>query len=320
MEMIASFSDKSTRIAFTNFKDVPHDFFLLPINKIFLNNSKKYRLVTCYNPHIQLFSVFGKKSKVTNSNADCKIFFSGENTNFFRKGEYKGNCIDYVSQSFGFDFSTADNYLRFPLWLLYYFTPDNNKEEICEILNKFNQKYKKTKFCSLVASHDKNGIRTKIYNAVSRIGRVDCPGKLLHNDDTLHNQFSNDKSLYLQQYKFNICPENSNSPGYVTEKIFQSLYSGCIPIYNGWNKDPEPGILNPKIILWFNEPDLENKNLMDEVEKLNSNDNFYSEFISQPVFCDTAAEKIFYMLSEFKNKIYSSIDKYIIRTSLKTSV
>lgn len=38
----------------------------------------------------------------------------------------------------------------------------------------------------------------------------------------------------LSKYKFSICFENfSNARGYITEKIFDSFYAGCVPIYWG---------------------------------------------------------------------------------------
>ena len=39
----------------------------------------------------------------------------------------------------------------------------------------------------------------------------------------------------FKKYKFNICFENSSTPGYVTEKIIQSMYVNSIPIYWGTN-------------------------------------------------------------------------------------
>ena len=42
------------------------------------------------------------------------------------------------------------------------------------------------------------------------------------------------KKTILEQYKFSICFENIQGiNGYITEKIFDSLFSGCIPIYLG---------------------------------------------------------------------------------------
>jgi glycosyltransferase involved in cell wall biosynthesis len=308
-EMITSIFVKKTRISFTNFGDIPHNFFLIPLYKTFELQNQKYRIVKYYNPHIHFFSVFGNKKKILHSKANCNIFFSGENLNDKKASyvEYKGNCTENTSLSLGFDYLGKENYLRFPLWLLYYFSPDNSKDDIKNILNKFNKHYKKVKFCSLIAGHDRSGIRTNIYNEISKIASVDCPGSLLHNDDTLHQQYANDKAVYLQLYKFNICPENSINQGYVTEKLFQSLYSGCVPIYNGWSKDPEPGIVNSKIILWYDENDA--ISLVDEVKKLNLNDKMYRSFTDQPFFCDTAVDKIYTLLQQFSDKMQYTVNE-----------
>ncbi len=37
----------------------------------------------------------------------------------------------------------------------------------------------------------------------------------------------------FSKYKFSICFENASYPGYITEKIFDCFFSGCIPIYFG---------------------------------------------------------------------------------------
>jgi alpha(1,3/1,4) fucosyltransferase len=43
-----------------------------------------------------------------------------------------------------------------------------------------------------------------------------------------------DKKSILEKYKFSICYENvKNTPGYITEKIFDCFFAGCIPIYWG---------------------------------------------------------------------------------------
>ena len=42
------------------------------------------------------------------------------------------------------------------------------------------------------------------------------------------------KNETLRKYKFSICYENARDiPGYVTEKIFDSFFAGCVPIYWG---------------------------------------------------------------------------------------
>ena len=50
----------------------------------------------------------------------------------------------------------------------------------------------------------------------------------------------NSKKETLQRYKFSICYENAKDiPGYITEKIFDSFFAGCVPIYWGANNIQE---------------------------------------------------------------------------------
>lgn len=44
------------------------------------------------------------------------------------------------------------------------------------------------------------------------------------------------KRPVLEQYKFSICYENARDiPGYITEKIFDCFFAGCVPVYWGAN-------------------------------------------------------------------------------------
>lgn len=48
------------------------------------------------------------------------------------------------------------------------------------------------------------------------------------------------KNSVLEQYKFAICFENARDiPGYITEKIFDCFFAGCVPIYWGANNVKE---------------------------------------------------------------------------------
>lgn len=52
-----------------------------------------------------------------------------------------------------------------------------------------------------------------------------------------------DKHETLWQYKFAFCFENSAFEGYVTEKIFDAMFAGCVPVYCG---APDIGDYVPK--------------------------------------------------------------------------
>lgn len=70
-----------------------------------------------------------------------------------------------------------------------------------------------------------------MYGQYSTIGRVDCDGKLFHNNNDLKQVYHDDKLEYLRRYRFNLTPENTNHKDYVTEKLFEAIASGCIPIF-----------------------------------------------------------------------------------------
>jgi hypothetical protein len=314
--------DHSVKIRFTNFwfdpsaLDKKIDFFLKPLAGVFARNKQKYRLVHYSRADIQFFSVFGRRHILSLSRAPRKIFFTGEcvgadsHADSYRK--YSDHCLREVDLALGFEFLDKENYRRLPLWLLYYFQPYDTKEIIQRKLAKFWQYSPRPKFCALVASHDKNKLRTEIYQAVAQIAAVDCAGKLLHNDDSLREQFADDKAAYLRQYKFNICPENARGRGYVTEKLFQSLQAGCIPIYNGYSKDPEPGIINPAVILWY-EPAADNKNTLARIKELYSAEHKYREFLAQKCFLPTAADKI----HDYLQKYCAALEKIALEFSSK---
>jgi hypothetical protein len=48
-----------------------------------------------------------------------------------------------------------------------------------------------------------------------------------------------EKLTVIRSYRFVVCYENTRLPGYISEKIFDCLFAGCVPIYLG-----EPNIQN----------------------------------------------------------------------------
>lgn len=247
---------------------------------------------------IALCSVFGEREVLERVNADVRIFFSGENLH----NPYHTSYADYMLSgkkpfdfAMGFDEFENERYLRFPLWIIFLFEPDATEEDIrkrCEEINHPMLSDKK-RFCSLVARADWYGIRTQIYDGMSSIGKVDCPSDLLHNDDRMKTIYSDDKRAYLKQYRFNICPENTIAHGYLTEKLFESMVCGCVPIYWGTEK---LDIINPDVVLRWkkNEP---NEELLQKIQELNADEKKYKYFASQPRLIDNAAA---YVIGEFE--------------------
>lgn len=259
---------------------------------------------------INFFSVFGNQIYVRNKFKGKKIFFSGENLdrrNSILKKWYRNiedYCLDSVDLSLGFPLNPLNppNYMRFPLWILYLFPPESTFKDISNIIDSINaSRYKKKYECALIASHDIGGTRNMIYKECKKIFDVHCAGRWKQNSDELWIRYKNNKILYLRNFKFNICPENSNTEYYVTEKLFEAFLADSIPIYYGANGDPEPNIINKNAVVIWDDSDKINtvKLLLD----LKNNPKLYREFINQPKFSKYANEIIFEKFEELRQRI-----------------
>jgi hypothetical protein len=211
------------------------------------------------NPDILIASVFGDINIIKNIKAKCKLFYYGENLNRYPPYNNEQLLIDTFDLIVGFKNTNLEKkHIRFPLWLMYYkfynYTIDNNLINYIETKYRINnmKNKKKTIFATLVARHDRDGQRSKICNvldmyilanATNANYKIMYPGIFRNNIDHTIGLSPEDKINYISQSLYNICPENSSFEGYFTEKIFQALEAGTIPLY--WAIDlPEKGLIN----------------------------------------------------------------------------
>ena len=257
------------------------------------------------------YSVFGSpgyiKRKCHNERDSINIFFTGENVSSsgisrrFRR--YSKHMLDVVDLSMGFEYIDDEKYCRFPLWILYFFPPESTYEDIKGLVSKINSPrmdfVDRTIQCSNISRHDKNGMRAKICDSVSKIVSVRYEGAWRNNSFLLKEEYNDNKTDYLAHVKFNICPENSNEYGYVTEKIFQSIFSGAIPIYWGGMGHPEENLINKDAFLYWEDT----PNFSNHLESLITNNKYYEEFASQPRLIDGAEDVIWGYFENLKSKI-----------------
>ena len=68
-------------------------------------------------------SVFGPRDDLNKRLCDKKhVFFTSENIGD-RFSEYDDHMLSHWDQAIGFQFRSERNYMRFPLWLIYYVNP-----------------------------------------------------------------------------------------------------------------------------------------------------------------------------------------------------
>ena len=298
-----------------NEKDFINNYFYNLIKNNYIND-----LEISYNPDIEFFAPIGKRYFLEKSKAKIKIFYTGEcvSKSTINKiwSQYFDNCINDVDLSLGFDMLDENkytNYVRFPIWIFYHFyglldNKNYTKDDIKKVIDDINNaKSKKNKFASLVASHDVSGIRNQMYNQISKIDTILCPSKLFHNDDSLKKDFNNNKIEYLKDFKFNICPENTISEGYVTEKLFDAFRSGNIPIYNG-NENIEFDLVNKNALLFFKK-DEDNTELIKEIDQLNKDDKLFDSFQKQIKIYDSMIDYLWERRTKILNKLSTLINE-----------
>lgn len=258
------------------------------------------------NKRICFCSVFNKREVLSNIKNDIKIFFSGENLHLPVWSQYADALLGDKDclLSLGFDYFEDARYFRFPLWLTYILKPTSNDEEIKLSLQKLRYPTieNRDRFACMIARADISGLRTDMYNALNNIDKIDCPSTLFHNDDSLKDKYLDNKKEYLRNYTFNICPENSNAMGYCTEKVFEAIEAGCIPIYWGCYNIPEPKILNHDAIIFWDKNDNGEK-AVEQIIDLYNHPSRLKEFLSQPRLLPSAEEEIVNMINDLKIKL-----------------
>lgn len=84
-------------------------------------------------------------------------------------------------------------------------------------------------FCSFVVSNPRSWTRNRFFKKLNRRSRVDSGGSLFNN---VGGRIA-DKSAFIAGHRFNIAFENTETDGYITEKLTDPLLAGTIPIYWG---------------------------------------------------------------------------------------
>jgi hypothetical protein len=262
---------------------------------------------------IALFSPYAHPSVFRDNKCAYKFFYTQENTHV-RKSRWQKweKCYKWrkaPTLTLGFDYVEQENAMRFPYWLEAAFEIKATKASVEERVKQYNYAdlTNRNKVCAFVCRYDYFGDRAQIADLVERVMPVSYPSDFLHNDDDMRGKYKNDKITYLRDFQFNLCPENSNNKGYVTEKIFHAIMAGCVPIYWGNEGYPEPEILNPKAIIYLDKAHPEEGLAL--LKKLHEDLKAYEEFASQPRFLPGAAEKIYAYYERLDAKLKEILSK-----------
>ena len=251
------------------------------------------------------FSVQGDHRFVRQVRLERKIFYTNENVFHWPWYDgYQDYCLSAVQLAMGCEYLKAVNYLRFPWWLIVSFAPKLDMKLIVDRITEINSARNTRKYeCVLIATHDMMNIRAPVCNKLQSVMSIKYAGKWNNNTDDLKLNYGDNKLRYTHDFMFNICSENCNRFGYVTEKLFQSFIAGSIPIYYGSDNRPEPGIINPDAVLFF-DPKSDNEALVKEVVRLKNDEQYYDKFMRQEkLFAKPAAEYIYSTFEELAKRL-----------------
>lgn len=232
-------------------------------NVLYRMLSEFYDIEISNEPDYLFYSVFGNNHYRFK---DCvKIFYTGEN----RRPNF-----DECNYSLSFDYMNDERNLRFPLSAITLY--EGGKKDGFEKEIDFDKiKSEKTEFCNFIFSNPNAGLRNMLFQELSKYKRVDAGGRVLNNIGYLVD----DKLKFQSKYKFSIAFENSEYPGYTTEKLVHPKLVDSIPIYWGnplVNKD-----WNTKSFI--NAYDFDNVlDLIDFIKEVDNNDDLWYKMLTEP--------------------------------------
>ncbi len=167
-----------------------------------------------------------------------------------------------------------------------------NHPNLCAVVNDESDPLKRG-FASFVASNPNAPIRNAFYDALNSIEPVTGGGSV---KNTLGYNVKN-KNEFLSQYKFNLCFENSQGYGYVTEKIIDAYFSHTIPIY--WGSPSVAKDFNPKSFV--NVHDFKNfDEAIDYIKYLHTHPNAYLDMLYENPLNTIDGKAYFYQNLSFK--------------------
>lgn len=156
------------------------------------------------------------------------------------------------------------------------------------------------KFCNFIYANETGGsgaaLRKEFCMRLAEYRSVDCPGRVLNNmPDALEKRYPNgklrtredlnaswaeEKLAFLRNYKFTIAFENTELPGFTTEKLIHPLMAGSVPIY--WGNPQAAEYFNPKAFINCADYGSDLDAVIRRVEELDRDEEQYMEMLRQP--------------------------------------
>lgn len=246
------------RICYSDERD--HDFIRWTSNLLrsFISEGSIAIVSAAANPDVMIAGIWKRHDFLPGVPA---ILISNENWNLFKPHVPLHRYAAVVGL---YPPDQPCTFIEYPFAAVYYDVP---VDALYSIRVKLLEA-RKTRFCCFVTSNTVGDLARKRVALFEQIGRwrhVDSAGLVLNNVNYLAPRGLS-YLLWIAQYKYMICIENSRAPGYITEKPYQSWFAGTVPIYDGGCLDR----LNPEAII-----DAASDDVLSALQRLESSPEAY---------------------------------------------
>lgn len=253
-------------------------------NKIYID-----KLSNAYTPHIVKYILNSIPNyEIVNTKNEANIYVYHINNNDYTKNKINivisgepDNINDKVSLYIGPVIKDSS------IKSIYYPQMYSSLIEHKKSVNKDDYKRPKTKFCAYMY-RQKHTHRIAYFKLLSTYKKVDALGSCCKNTDIQTSRhISNDIETYndiavdlYKDYKFVLAIENTDKPGYFTEKMNNPLIANSIPIY--WGNKKVFDYINKKRVIYI--PDYTEEELLNTIKRIDNDDAEYNRIINEPMY------------------------------------
>ena len=116
---------------------------------------------------------------------------------------------------------------------------------------------------------------------------VDSCGSFMNNQGGVlapedNSEYGDQYFPFLQQFKFQLCFENTCNTNYMTEKLLNAYVAGCVPIY--WGTPQVLEWLNPKAFLYLEDSsEAAMDALVEKIKQVDSDPALYAAYFREPL-------------------------------------
>jgi len=201
--------------------------------------------------------------------------------------------IDWYIESTALPEQSKDNPIRLPLYF-------------AKTVPSFQER---SQFCGFVVSNPVCKLRNDTFQVINNYKRVNSGGALYNN---IGGQLALlypgggcgdlSKHQFFKQHKFTISFENSQAPGYITEKVLHSKMAGCIPLYWG-DKDTDTDFAPNSIVNVSHLTRAED--VLDVLKQLEQDPVRCHQIATTPILNEASHQKALQILKTMSERILS---------------